>query len=31
MPMDVTEKIMIDEISEIYDGKVIFGNDLDKF
>jgi len=30
-PMAVTEKIMIDEISEIYDGKVIFGNDLDKF
>lgn len=31
MPWQVTEKIMLDEISELYQGKVIFGNDLDKF
>jgi len=31
LPMSVTEKIMLEEISEIYKGSVIFGNDLDKF
>lgn len=31
MPWKVTEKIMLDEILEIYQGRVIFGNDLDKF
>jgi len=31
LPFNVTERIMMDEISEIYGGRVIFGNDLDKF
>ncbi len=31
MPSGVVEQDYLDEIAEIYDGKVIFGNDLDKF
>lgn len=32
MPAEtVTEKVLLDEISNLYEGKVIYGNDLDKF
>ncbi len=31
LPPSATEKMMLDEISELYHGRVIFGNDLDQF